>query len=48
MFEQPLLHERKSVSITNPKSVFVALGIEHAMCMRYIIICVPSGSTIFF
>jgi len=34
-------------NITNSELVFLALGIQHAMCMRHIIICGLSGSTVF-
>jgi len=37
---------RKSLSITYSESVFVALGIQHAMRMRYIFNCALPGSTI--
>ena len=46
-FVQPLLHW-KTISITYSKSVFAALGIQHAMRMRHIVICGLSGSVIIF
>jgi len=38
----------KAVSITYSECVFVALGIEHSMRMRRIILCGLHGSTVFF
>jgi hypothetical protein len=38
----------KAISITYSECEFVALGNQHAMCMRYIVICDLSGCTIFF
>ena len=41
-------YSRKTISITNPKCVFVALGTQHAMRVRHTVICGLSGYTIFF
>jgi hypothetical protein len=38
----------KTMSITNSACVFVALGTQHAMCMRHIVICDLPRYTIFF
>jgi len=37
-----------AIHITHSESVFVALGIQHAMCMCHIVICWLSSSTVFF
>ena len=44
MLVQPLL-QWKAGSITYSESVFAALGIQHAMHMRYMVTCGLSGCT---
>jgi hypothetical protein len=43
---QPLLQWKRNI-ITNSERVLVALGIQHAMRMRHVIICGLSGCTVF-
>jgi hypothetical protein len=38
----------KAIRITYSECAFVALDIQHAMRMRYIVVCGPSDSTVFF
>jgi len=38
----------KAKCIAYSECVFVALGIQHAMCMHRILVCDLSGFTIFF
>ena len=38
----------KAVSITQPDYVSIALVIQHEMCMRHIVICGLTRSTVFF
>jgi hypothetical protein len=44
---QPLLQREKTVSITYFEGVSVALGTQHAMGMRHIVICGMPGYTYF-
>ena len=41
-------HSGKEISIAYSECVLVALGIQHAMRMRLIVICRLPGSTTFF
>ena len=39
---------RKAISITYSESMCIALGTQHAMRMRHIVLCGLSGCTLFF
>jgi len=43
-----LLLQWKSKSIAYSECVFVAIVMQHALCVRHIVICTLSGSTIIF
>jgi len=38
----------KAIIITDSECVFVALGIQYAMCMRHIVVCGMYGPTVYF
>jgi len=39
---------RKAISITYSECMFVALSIEHALCVRHIVICGLSSCAVYF
>jgi hypothetical protein len=47
-FRAAIVAAEKQLSITYSECAFVALGIQHAMHMRHIVVCGLQGSTIFF
>ena len=47
-FVQPLLQWKKNEYYTNLVCVFVALGMQHAMSKRRVVVCGLPRSTIFF
>jgi len=44
---QPLLHG-KEISVTYSECVFIASGIQHALCMHCIVICSLHDPTLIF